>query len=308
MTLQVEQLLEPTERLKQDVRAAAINLSPQEVRYLVDYYYIMQEDRKRAGNQKRALEKTGEPHSVVAWTFLTTQFIERNLKGVLQVYAEQSLPGRWAMSICGIGPIIASGLLAHVDIEVCPTVGKIWRFAGLDPTVEWKEHQKRPWNARLKVICWHIGESFVKQQNNAKDIYGKLYVARKAYEWARNERGKLADQAAAKLARYKIDKSKDAYKWYSGQVTVEEAHRVQEEFAKGNRPTLQTVPLGEGLPMLPPGHIQSRAKRWVTKLFLAHYHHVAYECRFGSPPPLPYVLEHIPGHHDMIGPPNWPME
>lgn len=272
----VQQVLDPITRLKADVRAAAVTLTPQEARYLVDYYYIMQEDRKRAGNQVRALQEAGEPHSVVAWTFGTAQTIERNLKSVLGIYAEQHVPGRWAMSIRGIGPIIASGLLAHVDPEICNTVGKLWRFAGLDPTAEWKKGQKRPHNARLKVICWHIGESFVKQQNSPDDIYGKLYVQRKAYETARNDGVQLADQARIKLEKFEIGKDTEAYKWY----------------IKG---------------MLPPAHIHARAKRWVVKLFLAHYQHVAYEDRFGSPPPKPYILTQ-PGHNDFIAPPNWPTE
>ena len=37
----------------------------------------------------------------------------------------------------GIGPVIAAGLLANIDIKQAPTVGHIWRFAGLDPTNKW---------------------------------------------------------------------------------------------------------------------------------------------------------------------------
>jgi hypothetical protein len=63
---------------------------------------------------------------------------------------------------------------------------------------------------------------------------------------------------------------------------------------------------GSGVMMLPPARIHRRAVRYAVKLFLAHYHHVAYEVEFGEPPPKPYVIEHL-GHVDFIGPPNWPM-
>ena len=92
----------------------------------------------------------------------------------LDAYSGGPLAGRWARSIVGIGPIIAAGLLAHIDIKQAPTVGHVWRFAGLDPTLKWTTKTKRPWNGALKRLCWLIGESFTKVSNNPGDIYGKI--------------------------------------------------------------------------------------------------------------------------------------
>src|SRR6185437_10902883 len=171
----------------------------------------------------------------------------------------------------GIGPVLAAGLLAHFWPLMKPsteypnsfsTAGKIWRFAGLDPTQQWLGREgskklvdeieaqwdlarasqpkdsgadyeyvdlipaiaakinrnpevllrqalyspkgklksvtkasltaavaKRPWNARVKVLCWKIGESFVKVKANENDFYGKLYEKRKLMEQLKNERG-----------------------------------------------------------------------------------------------------------------------
>ena len=139
-----------------------------------------------------------------------------------------------------------------------------------------KAAAKRPWNAALKTLCWHIGECFVKVSGKEADIYGKLYLIRKEYEQRRNEAGDLKDQAATKLVKYNIGKTTDAYGYYS----------------KG---------------FLPPAHIHARAKRWTVKLFLAHWHWVAFESTFGTPPPFPYVIEHM-GHVDLLAPPNWPMD
>jgi hypothetical protein len=44
-----------------------------------------------------------------------------------------------------------------------------------------------------------------------------------------------------------------------------------------------------------------------VKLFLAHYHHVAWTLATGTPPPKPYVIS-ILGHADFIAPPNFPMQ
>ncbi len=261
-------------RLNRDMLVAAKTLSINEARYLVGAYYQIQEYRKAAGNQVGALSKSGEPHGVLAWLLDTSRVIELQIKRALDAWTDALPAARWAKSICGIGPVISAGLTAHVDISRCNTVGNIWRFAGLDPTVEWLPKTKRPWNASLKTLCWKIGESFVKVSGRDDDVYGKLYLRRKQQEVERNDAGKFADQAARKLERFKIGKDTDAYRAY----------------AAGK---------------LPPAHIHARAKRWAVKLFLAHYHHVAFTLANGTPPPKPYVLTHL-DHADFITPPNFP--
>lgn len=267
--------LEPMQRLSRDLRNSAKQLTPSQARYLVDLYYQVQEYRKRAANQARAMGESGEPHELVTWVFGNMEMLENDIRRALDRYSDGQIPGQWAKSITGIGPVLSAGLLAHIDITQAPTVGHIWRFAGLDPTVTWEKKSKRPWNAKLKVLCWLAGESFVKVSNNEKDVYGHLYAVRKEQEQERNEAGAFAEQAAAVLANKKIGKDTDAYKAYS---------------------------VGK----LPPAHIHARAKRYAVKLFLAHYHHVAYETQYDAPPPKPYVLEHM-GHVDYKAPPNWPM-
>lgn len=260
--------LDPIVRLSKDIKQAAIVLSKDEARFLVDAYYMMQEDRKRGNNQVRALNESGEPNSVLTWVAEQSSTLEKQIARALDAYSASQPIGIWARSIVGIGPVISAGLMAHIDIEKAPTVGHIWRFAGLDPTSKWGKGQKRPWNAGLKTLCWKIGESFVKVSNNPDDKYGKIYAERKLYEQARNERGELAAQAADVLETKKIGKTTDAYKAYS---------------------------VGK----LPPAHIHARAKRYAVKLFLAHYHAEAYRLHHGSEPPLPYPIAHL-GHAHLI--------
>mgnify|MGYP000235817743 CR=1 FL=1 len=270
--------IEPLDRLSRDLKAASATLSHEEARFLVDLYYTMQDDRKRAHNQVRAMSETEpleEPHEIVAWVANGSQRLEDEIRKALDVYSSSQDLGAWAKSNFGIGPVIAAGLLAHIDISKAPTVGHIWRFAGLDPTLEWQKGQKRPYNAKLKTLCWKIGESFVKVSNNPNDVYGKVYAERKLQETAKNDAGDFADQAAEKLKRFKIGKDTDAHKAYS----------------QGK---------------LPPAHIHSRAKRYATKLFLSHYHHVGYELLYGTEPPKPYILNQ-PNHTHYLSPPNWPM-
>lgn len=245
-------------------------------RWLVDYYYAIQDFRIQAQGQLRALDQERDEGTFEVGTSLLdgTQSLEKQIKQALAVYSDSIEVGRWSKSIIGIGPVIAAGFLAHIDIKQAPTVGHIWRFAGLDPTSKWGKGEKRPWNAKLKVLCWKTADSFVKFQSNPKDVYGKVYVERKALEVERNEAGLFREQAEATLAEKNIRAVETKACYEAGK--------------------------------LPPGRLDLRARRYAVKLFLAHWHHVAYEVEYGTPPPKPYVLEHG-GHTHFIAPPNWPM-
>jgi Transposase IS116/IS110/IS902 family len=272
-------LLTPIAKLTKDLREAARTLGPAEARFLVDAYYKIQEDRIRSAHQVRTLaavpdDKVPEPHDTIAWLFTQEQTLENQIRRALDAYSGSHPAGIWARSVVGIGPVIAAGLLAHIDITRAPTVGHIWRYAGLDPTVVWDKGTKRPWNAALKRLCWLIGESFVKVSNNPNDIYGKVYQQRKETETQRNEAGMFAEQAAASLKAKRFGADTQARKHY-------EAGR------------------------LPPARIHLRAERYAVKLFLSHLHHVMYQIEFGEVPARPYVLDHHGGHAHYIAPPNW---
>jgi hypothetical protein len=263
---------EVIEKLTKDAKTAAKTLTRNEARYLVDSYYQFQEQRKRAENQVRALETSGEPNAAISWLSDQSDLLESRVKTLLDNYSRANKLGIWARSQRGIGPVLASGLLAHIDIEKAPTCGHIWRYAGLDPTSKWSKGAKRPWNASLKTLCWKIGESFVKVCNHEESVYGKLYLVRKELETANNEAGKYSEQAKQKLIDFKIGKDTEAFKHYSA------GH-------------------------LPPAHIHERSKRYAVKIFLSHYHHVAYKLHHGTNPPKPFAIA-ILGHGHEIIPPN----
>lgn len=253
---------ESVAKLSRDLLTAARTLSHGEARFLVDLYYLQQDHRKRSNNQVRALTESGEPHTVLAWFAEQGETLERRVASVLKTYADAHPVGEWLQDIDGIGPIISAGLLAHIDITRAPTVGHIWRFAGLDPTSKWNKGEKRPWNAALKTLCWKVGESFVKVSNKDTAFYGHIYKERKELELQRNEAGLFAEQAAAILKEKRIGKETDAYKAYS---------------------------VGK----LPPAHIHARAKRYAVKLFLSAAHRELYVAHYGKEPPLPYPIAHL---------------
>lgn len=225
--------------------------------------------------QKRAIEElrdmsSEEPHRMLDWLLQNSGMLERNIKSALGVYAGASPLGAWAMRQKGIGPICASGLLAHVDLKEAKAAGSIWRFAGLDPSQKWEKGKKRPWNARLKVICYHLGEGFVKVSNKEDAFYGKLFRERKAFEVERNEKGNYKD--AAKEGAERVGKQTEAYKSYK---------------------------IGK----LPKAHVHAIARRWVVKLFLSHYFEMGHRLVLKKDAPNPYVFEHL-GHVGRIEPPE----
>ena len=254
--------LKPKLSLAKDLLESSKSMTVDQARFLVDTYYQIQDARIRAAAQVRSLVSSEEPHSLLDWVGDVNAELENKIKRTLEIYAKHNRVGQWSLSITGIGPVIAAGLLAHIDITRAPTVGHIWRYAGQDPTCIWEKGQKRPWNASLKTLCWKIGESFVKVSGNKRDIYGQYYLQRKEQEIIKNENLEFKDQADVKVK--KVGKSTEAYKSYS---------------------------IGK----LPKGHIHARAKRYAVKLFLSHWHEVAYREHFKAEPPLPYPIS-ILGH------------
>lgn len=140
-------------RLTREMREAAQSMERREARFLVDAYYQIQESRQRHSNQRTAGYGEDEPpYMLVDWLAAHTASIELRLANLLKAYANGNPVGVWSQTICGIGPIIAAGLLAYIDITRAPTVGHIWRYAGLDPTHTWlgKEGAK-------KLVREHLG-------------------------------------------------------------------------------------------------------------------------------------------------------
>lgn len=299
------ELLESVERLSRDVVKAASTFNKDEARFLVDAYYQMQENRIRSSLQVRDLSKAGEPHAVLEWLAKQNEVLEGQIKRALERYVEGDAIGAWMLSIVGIGPVIAAGLLAHIDIHKAKTPGHIYSFAGLDPRAVWRKGEKRPWNATLKTLCWKIGESFVKQSSREGAFYGQVYLNRKDLEWQLNTMGALAEKAKEALEKRKFGDDTEAILWYSACLTPEDVEvymNTDPARRLGLVKKLAREP-GSGVAMLPPAHIQARAKRYAVKMFLSHLWEVWYAYEFRTKPPQMYVHAHL-GHADKIKPPN----
>lgn len=124
------------ERLNSDLKQAAGSLGPREARYLVDAYYTIQDNRKRFKSQSEA-EADEPPHQLLQWLTKQSSTLETRIKQSLDIYTQSHIMGSWMRQIYGIGPVLSAGLLAHINMNLAPTVGHIWNFAGLQPGPVW---------------------------------------------------------------------------------------------------------------------------------------------------------------------------
>lgn len=315
MTIAPSVQLEPIERISRAVRTSARNLTDDEARFLVDAYYQVQDFRIASRNQIRSIHQQADEGDIqvpfLDWTFDTFEYMEAVIRSGLNYYTDQSEIGRWSKSVVGIGPVIAAGLQAHLAGRDRRTPGQIWAFAGLNPNANWDRGQKRPWNARLKTLCWKLGESFVKVQNRDGAFYGQVYAERKLVEWRRNLAGDYADIANRRVGDAKWEKpgrNLESRLWWRGHYRPLPATTTEDFLSGGHLSLVEDVGEGNGIPMLPPIAIQERSKRVAVKLFLSHWWHVDWEIRHGSPPDHgPYAID-ILGHSGYISPPGWPMD
>ena len=259
-------------RFARDVRSMSSDLDSASARNIVDAYYTLQENRMAFAAQARELEKQESPHELVAFMAHNLHLMEKALKFPLERFAEASVAGEWALSMYGIGPVLAAGLSAHVDIAKAPTAGSVWRYAGLDPTQTWEKGQKRPYNAELKTLCWKIGQSFMKFSGKEQCFYGQLYKQDKARRIAKNEAGDYADFAKSILEKKNFKVNQTRAKLESG--------------------------------VLSDAQIDAQARRFAVKIFLSHYHAVAYQAHHGEPAPRPYIIAHGDHVHEIAIPNN----
>lgn len=288
--------------LGRDIRQGARGLGMRDARYLVDLYYEVQRFRISSAHMARTASEQAEPATLMGYMSDQIRRLEGFVAKALGEFAEAHPLGDWLGQIVGVGPVISAGLIAHTWEYDFRTVSALWRFAGLDPTIIWARGSRRPFNAKLKTLCYKIGESFVKFQAHPDGFYGKLFLKFKYEEWDKNITGKNETAALERAGR--VGKGTTAYKWYAGQINPHWAL----EMLKSGTPWPERLPeeaLGDGKPMLPPGHVNARARRRTVKLFLSHFWEVSYWLRHGQRPEDPWVIEHG-GHTHKIEVPHAP--
>lgn len=126
------------------------------------------------------------------------QEITKVREDMLEVSIKEFVPempsADWLLSVKGIGPIMASYVLAFFDLEQ-PTCSNWWAYAGLSVetdesglarAVRRKKGQKTSFNPLVRTIAWRIGS----QLRQARGFYWKQYERWKAMERNRTDENK----------------------------------------------------------------------------------------------------------------------
>src|SRR6266566_902845 len=229
-------------KASKEVILEAAKLSAPAARFLVAGYYDAQEHRKRADMQIRHQgdNVATELAKTLEWTADANAVIEGQVMRALKAFAEGSRVGQWCLAQHGVGPVLKTDFISYIDIDIAQTAGQIWRFAGLDPTCEWKKGEKRPYNAGLKQLCFHFGECAKRTSGHPKSFYGRIYRDRKELLVTRNDAGHNAERA---------------------KVFVTKSADVKKVLAEGK---------------LPAGNLDRQACNYAAKLFLSHLHAVMF--------------------------------
>ncbi len=250
-------------KANREVILSAATLNAPEARCLVTNYYDAQRLRKQGDMQLRHLGDKKDPnvHLPVCLNEWTNQQadLEKDIERSLENYAKNHPVGRWMLAQHGVGPVISAGFLAHLDIEKAPTAGSLWRYSDIDPTVEWKKGEKRPYNVQVKQLCYHLGNCFMKTYNSPESFYGRIYKSKKDLIVARNEAGHYAKRA---------------------KVFITASAEVKKKLEQGK---------------LPDGNLDQQARNQAVKIFLSHLHAVMYWHRYGRAPAKPFTIA-ILGH------------
>ena len=243
---------------------------------LVKMYMTYQEDRLRMEARQRKDIEFGREMTVNETAIAFFLHMEDFIHAQLDRYTEIHPIAKWCKSNLGVGPVIAAGLMAYLDIrkEGVVTAGHFISFAGMAPDSKKEKGKKLPYCAPLKDICYYLRESFLKLSNHPDSLYGRLFAEKLWKERQINDTGGHAELAAKKLAttNYSLDGE--------GGSALKAIH------ASGK---------------LSDGNLVARAGRSVVQIFLNHLFELWYAYEFGKPAPKPYVFEHR-GHVHKVSP------
>lgn len=184
----------------------------------------------------------------------------------------------WVTSIKGLGAGgLAAKLLARIDdIGRFETISKLWRYAGyavINGEIDRpRSRETRPYDARLKSVCWEIGEQFIRQRTP---------VYRDRYDEYKEEDRREHPNVRCLNCGTEFPPTRDS---------CPKCKQTNEKYSL----------------MYCRAHMNSRARRAAVKLFLSHLW-VNWRKMEGLPITDPYV-DDILGHTNIIPPPDLPDE
>jgi len=214
---------------------------------------------------------------------------EQHYKNIMNGYVQtERIYSEFLYYIKGISTILSANLIKNFGYcEKYAHISSLWKHCGLHvvngAAPKRRKGENIDYNPKLRVFCWKIADSFIKQRT---PYYRDVYDA---------EKTRLTNMGAFSVpfsARIKGDLlGADYGKMKDGTRITKAAY---DRLAK-------TMKEGEPIMIrLSKGHIDARAKRKMVKIFLAHYWLKAHAI-MKLPITKPYVIEKL-GHSHFTSP------
>ena len=140
-----------SKQLKKEIKSAT-DLGRAEMKHLVDNFYQVQEKRIVLQAQIRSVRQEADGLStatfgdILEWQLLTQKIQEKGIKDALECMVKNNEVGNWLMSIKGIGPVLAAGILAYFDVTNIHYAPHFMSYAGLNDN-------NRPWLGKEKATA-----------------------------------------------------------------------------------------------------------------------------------------------------------
>lgn len=168
-----------------------------EIIALIRQFYRVQEHRIAFGGQIRALKEQKLNVDPIKKYFDQLFEIEKQMgKDIGSTIKEEEIWKEFLKGVKGIGPLISAGLINLIDIKEAKHISSLWKFAGMDVTDEGKAPKRKKkvkstWNPLMRMLCWKIGQSFLRTGSP----YRRYYDRRKEKELKRKyQEGELAEK------------------------------------------------------------------------------------------------------------------
>lgn len=166
------------------------------LRSLVDLRESLQDIRIAFGNRVDAIER-GSDVSGNGSMELYGRWLERFHELEVQADADiVELSGEYPIvelmiTVKGVGRLLASKVVAMVDIERADTISALWRYAGFGVKDGERERpvkgQPLSYNMKLKTTCYLIASSFLRCKSPYRQIYdqAKTYYEANRTDWTK---------------------------------------------------------------------------------------------------------------------------
>lgn len=243
-----------------DAKDASKTLKEQEAQYLIRMYLFFMKERVAIESRLNTMESM--PNRALSHMLGEVKGREENIREILDTYSDNHPIASAMKKIKGVAAVISSGYVAYVDMNKATHFGQVLAYGGYSPTSKWIKGEKRNYNADFKTIFIHAGRSFQFSSGYPDSYFGTHYKWNKRIIEYKNSEGFYEEVAKEKLAKFKFDKEKSAYKAYS----------------KGQLPKL---------------HISALARLKTVALFVGIVHD--YWSRHLGRHIVPYPFEHL-GH------------